>query len=81
MLPGCGGGKSWECFLLLDAFLVQEGFLSETCVWPGSSVFALAWIRVGAVLEGPSGSIASAKSELLSEPTVRSSGTMKGHYL
>lgn len=44
-------------------------------------MFALAWIRVGAVLEGPSGSTASAKSELLSEPIVHSSGTMKGHYL
>lgn len=44
-------------------------------------MFALAWIRAGAVFEGPSGSIASAKSELLSEPVLYSSGTMKGHYL
>lgn len=74
-------GKSWEYFLLWDEFLAKEGFLSEACVWPESSVFALAWIRAGAVFEGPSGSIASAKSELLSEPVLYSSGTMKGHYL
>lgn len=41
-------------------------------------MFALAWIRLGAVLEGPSGSIASAKSELLSEPFVHSSGNHEG---